>query len=409
MLLKRKLFSKGVGDQSIISKAVSMARSKNIGTPRGNMNTASQGNRFDISNLRNNVGKFFDKHLRFGGRDTAPSPSSPKKRRQKIDTSGYQKGDLLIADRGAMKHYGVWMGDGTVVEYGSDTHDPRMASRRRVSIRKFKGNSPISNEAPSGIFNRDEILERASSAVGTDHGGYNLRNNNCEHFARDIVNGDRTSTQVTSRLSKFGNKNIDILKNKLFPGLMSKKFSDTNSVRGTGPALVGNQINQLKTNLLNSDLIFKARKNLTPELGGMNHFDKNQTQYLSGAGSILGAGIGAIRSKRKAKKKAKKYGLKKGTLDYDEFVKNNTREGFLKGAAVGGAVGFGASKGIDAYRGKEIAGKIRQNYGELKNNKINYFKFGKNMRGINSEEQVNNIMNNWKEVSDYAKSGLQAL
>lgn len=305
----------------------------------------------------------------------------------------YQPGDILAANRGKYSHMGIYVGDGKVVEYGVDAYDPRAASRRKVPFSIFAGSSPVTAEAPSGNFTRQQVVDRAISAIGTDPGKYNIRNNNCEHFAREIANGVRESNQV----SNLFYKPINRLKESILKTVHYSQPSATTLLTNQG---------KLSTNsILNSNALFNVRKNLTSDLGGMSHFDRNQTTYLSGAGSILGAGIGTIRAKKKAKKDAKKYGLKKGTLEYDNFMKSRKREGFLKGAGIGAGIGFGASKGVDTIRGKVIADKMGAKYGiNLDKNGRNYMKFGKNMRGINSEEQVSKISNNWAEVGDYVKN-----
>lgn len=77
---------------------------------------------------------------------------------------------------------------------------------------------------------------------------------------------------------------------------------------------------------------------------------------------------------------------------------------------MGGGIGYGLSKGIDTARGKVIADKMKAKYGiGLDKEGRNYMKFGKNMRGINSEKQVENITNNYKELGDFAKSFYEAI
>lgn len=324
-----------------------------------------------------------------------------------IDVSQYKPGDIIIADRGFMKHYGIVVDNkGNIIEYGSKKRDPRMASIRKVSIQEFKGTSPISKENPTGRYTREQIVQRAEGALGKDNGIYNLRNNNCEHFARIIANGDNRSTQVDNLINPKMNKVIDRVKEYITP----KNFSNP-AIKGEAINLLSTQGKLLKNKVLNSDMLFKIRGNLTKDLGGLSHIDKYQTHYLAGGGSVLGGTVGSIRGKRKAKKDAvNKYGLKKGTLEYDNYVRSRAREGLIKGAAIGGASGFGLSKGIDTARGKVIADKMAAKYGyQLEKPGRNYMKFGKNMRGINSEETVQRITDNWQEVGDFAKNMYRAL
>ena len=46
------------------------------------------------------------------------------------------------------------------------------------------------------LYNNEKTAQRAESCVGTDFGGYDFLNNNCEHFANWCISGDKYSTQV---------------------------------------------------------------------------------------------------------------------------------------------------------------------------------------------------------------------
>lgn len=133
----------------------------------------------------------------------------------------------------------------------------------------------------------------------------------------------------------------------------------------------------------------------------MNHFDRNQSRYLAGGGSVIGGITGRKRSEKIAKKDAQKYGLKEGTMVYDEFIRRRKDRGTLKGAGVGGALGFGASKGIDLARGKVVADMAKARGQELGKN---YLGIGKGFRGIKSSKDINTIMDNWKETGEYVNS-----
>ena len=47
-----------------------------------------------------------------------------------------------------------------------------------------------------GPFEPKEVVKRAKSYIGKDYGDYSLLGNNCEHFAREMAEGKRHSTQV---------------------------------------------------------------------------------------------------------------------------------------------------------------------------------------------------------------------
>lgn len=46
------------------------------------------------------------------------------------------------------------------------------------------------------VFDRDEVVKRALSQVGSDFGGYHFFKNNCEHFTYWCATGKKSSRQV---------------------------------------------------------------------------------------------------------------------------------------------------------------------------------------------------------------------
>jgi hypothetical protein len=338
-----------------------------------------------------------------------PVKEKVKEEKPSLNQEDFEPGDIIIADRGIMKHYGVVIDkEGNIIEYGSKKRDPRMASVRKVNIKEFKGDSPLSKEAPSGKFSREEIIKRAEERLGKDNGKYNLRNNNCEHFARGVVNGDKRSTQVDERIDPLTNEMINRMRKAVTP----KNFSDSSeSVKGEAMDLLNEQKELLKKKLLLNGGLFNIRKNLTKKLGGLSHFDKYQTSYLTGGGALIGSLSGSLRAKKKAKKEAEESGLDKDSLAYKHYIKNRTNEGIVKGGLLGAGVGFGASKAKDAALGKVLSDKIRAKHGQDLKPIIgkNYMGFGKAMRGIHSEDKVDKIINNWKEIGDFGKGVYEML
>ena len=152
---------------------------------------------------------------------------------------------------------------------------------------------------------------------------------------------------------------------------------------------------------------FDIRKNLSKDLGGLSHFNKYQDHYLTGGMALAGGMIGRARAKHDAKRKARSYRLREGTPEYENYVSRKANEGMLKGAAIGGTVGFGSSKATDAIRGKVIADKAKLSNGlDLG---TNYLALGKSMRGIKSEDDIDRIKNNYKEVLSFGKGVINAL
>jgi hypothetical protein len=308
---------------------------------------------------------------------------------------GGQAGDIVIADRGSYQHYGILDKNGNVIEYGSHKFDPRTARVGRVSLDEFSNGSAVKLETPKGPYSRDEIVGRAESWIGKDRGQYNLRQNNCEHFAREMTTGKKVSSQA-DRFNEKIKENVDSKINRLADIFTQRKFS---FVRTPGDRILAQQFRHFVGNDL-----YGVRSKLTRELGGLSHFNKHQSHYLSGAGSVVGGVIGRKTEERKAKKDAvNKYGLKKGTLEYDNYVNSRKNKGTLIGAGIGAGAGFAASKGTDWVRGKVISDKARVKYGDKLDLGKNYMATGKALRGITSEKDIENISGNIGETADYLK------
>jgi hypothetical protein len=98
------------------------------------------------------------------------------------------------------RHFGVDVGDGTVIHFSG--FKPSTARIVHTSIDEFldsgKLYKDLSVETDSNYkkFTRDEIIRRAKSYIGNDYGGYDLVNNNCEHFAKWCALDKNTSNQV---------------------------------------------------------------------------------------------------------------------------------------------------------------------------------------------------------------------
>lgn len=172
----------------------------------------------------------------------------------------------------------------------------------------------------------------------------------------------------------------------------------------TGDKLVNQQLKKY----ISSDL-YNTRSKLARELGGLSHINRHRTEYFTGGGSVAGAVIGDRKAKKNAEKEAEGYGLKKGTLEYDKYIKSRRHEGAVKGAAIGGALGFGGSKGVDTVRGKVITDKYRAKYGDQIELGNDYMRSGKAFRGITKEEDINNIAKNLNEAGDYLNSVWKAI
>ena len=90
-------------------------------------------------------------------------------------------------------HYGIDIGDGTVVHLATDPQGAGMCVQR-VGMESFACGSVVSIEAVVGESPPDVVIQRALEAVGKK--GYHLVIGNCEHFAREMKTGKGQSVQV---------------------------------------------------------------------------------------------------------------------------------------------------------------------------------------------------------------------
>lgn len=111
------------------------------------------------------------------------------------------KGDHIkvwrVGDYVSFTHHGIDCGDGTVIHF---TGEPGKGTKEngkisQTSVDDFKKDAPeievvedTSDRAP------DEVVAAATSRLG--EGGYDLFENNCEHFASDCRTGEHRSEQV---------------------------------------------------------------------------------------------------------------------------------------------------------------------------------------------------------------------
>ena len=117
-------------------------------------------------------------------------------------------GDVLSVNRGIYKHYGVYIGNDTVVHFSGGEGFELSAKRaciRKTSLENFRKNDEIQIETRCcESYSRKETVMRALGAVGTEKGKYALPWNNCEHFANWCRYGEKRSSQVEQFVSKVG-------------------------------------------------------------------------------------------------------------------------------------------------------------------------------------------------------------
>ena len=118
-----------------------------------------------------------------------------------------QPGDVLSVNRGLYKHYGVYVGNNTVVHFsGGSGHElsARRACIRKTTLDDFSGDGEVQIETKCmESFSREETVMRALNAVGSEKGNYALPWNNCEHFANWCRYGKKYSVQVDQFAASF--------------------------------------------------------------------------------------------------------------------------------------------------------------------------------------------------------------
>jgi hypothetical protein len=104
---------------------------------------------------------------------------------------------------GACSHHGIDLGDGTVVHWTIPAGETKrcakdgykqLAEIRRTSLAEFSGSQPVWVRQYSYCFDSETVVARALALVGRR--GYDLTDNNCEHFACWCKTGRHHSQQV---------------------------------------------------------------------------------------------------------------------------------------------------------------------------------------------------------------------
>ncbi|MFN9984042.1 MAG: lecithin retinol acyltransferase family protein [Pirellula sp.] len=91
------------------------------------------------------------------------------------------------------RHFGIDIGDGTVVHLATDPAASNRMTVQRVSFTAFADGKPVRIENVSDAFPDDDVVSQALGRVGES--GYHLVAGNCEHFARECKCGIRASHQ----------------------------------------------------------------------------------------------------------------------------------------------------------------------------------------------------------------------
>ena len=118
-------------------------------------------------------------------------------------TNKPQYGDHIRVNRGLYYHHGIYVSDEYVINFASTKPgyelDPNSASVCIVSLKDFLKNGMCevriyTAEEEKIKRNNQDKVNYAFTKIGSK--GYNLLNNNCEHFANECVFGKKRSEQI---------------------------------------------------------------------------------------------------------------------------------------------------------------------------------------------------------------------
>jgi len=111
-----------------------------------------------------------------------------------------RSGDVVCADRGLYKHYGVY-DHGNVIEMSFGKGDKSLKRKNnayvhKVSMKDFSNGDPCYVDNSSERYSHKKTLKRAKREIGSGRGTYDIVYNNCEHKAREWETGRKQSEQV---------------------------------------------------------------------------------------------------------------------------------------------------------------------------------------------------------------------
>ena len=120
-----------------------------------------------------------------------------------------KKGDIILVSVARKagfgpRHYGVYDGNGGVYHFSGETINDVYIQYSPIEEFAQGGHVKIDGQYKKR-FTPTDIIERAAHAVGSGFCGFNLIDNNCEHFATWCVTGKRQSmqTDLAPAISKF--------------------------------------------------------------------------------------------------------------------------------------------------------------------------------------------------------------
>lgn len=112
-----------------------------------------------------------------------------------------EPGDLLVWHYCSYDHWGVYIGNQQVVEYGGQGSSlSQQKLNAKVGIGPLRDGYIVhrGSDLEYLFVDREKVVERAKSAVG--RGDYNLVSNNCESFAKSCLSG---KPELSSQVGAF--------------------------------------------------------------------------------------------------------------------------------------------------------------------------------------------------------------
>ena len=106
----------------------------------------------------------------------------------------YLPGMHLVVNLGLYDHHGVYCGNGKVIHFGRGIFDLENAVVEMVDLEGFSNANPIHIHESKSSFDPAEIVNRARNRLGES--GYDLIENNCEHFVNWCRSGEHESRQI---------------------------------------------------------------------------------------------------------------------------------------------------------------------------------------------------------------------
>lgn len=115
-----------------------------------------------------------------------------------------QAGQHIRCTRGAYYHHGICVGDDQVIHFNGHPSDiikrDDNAAVEQTDLKGFKEGFPfLQASTTEALFDVPTIISRAQSWLGKH--GYDLVDNNCEHFCRWVTHDEHKSAQVDKALN----------------------------------------------------------------------------------------------------------------------------------------------------------------------------------------------------------------